>query len=260
MSPGRIPPLSRRLGRGDGGATGRVRWRAAGAAHACPADAAGAGRRGRVSLRTVNDLERGVATTPQKETVRLLADALHLIGPERAQFETAARGRPLAACRAAAAAAMRSLPRDVASFTGRQRELRAVGEVRGDRGRGGEHSRDRRDGRGRQDRVRRPRRAPAGGPVPRRAGLPSAARAHARPGAGRPGRRAGQPAAGDRGSPGADPAGPGGAGGAVAGPGGGEAAAAGARRRGGQRAGAAAAAGRGRQPGAGDQPPAPVGA
>jgi hypothetical protein len=41
-----------------------------------------------VSLRTVSDLERGTATTPQKQTVRLLADALHLIGPERIQFET----------------------------------------------------------------------------------------------------------------------------------------------------------------------------
>ena len=29
-----------------------------------------------VSLRTVSDLERGVATTPQKETVRLLALSL----------------------------------------------------------------------------------------------------------------------------------------------------------------------------------------
>ena len=77
-----------------------------------------------VSLRTVSDLERGTATTPQRETVRLLADALHLIGPERTQFETAARGRPLTSVSLpAAAAAMRSLPRDVASFTGRQREL-----------------------------------------------------------------------------------------------------------------------------------------
>ena len=82
------------------------------------ADAAG------LSLRTVSDLERGAATTPQKGTVRLLADALHLIGPQRSEFETVARGRPLASVpQAAAAAAMRSLPRDVASFTGRQREL-----------------------------------------------------------------------------------------------------------------------------------------
>jgi len=82
------------------------------------ADAAG------VSLRTVSDLERGAATSPQRETVRLLADALALIGPERAGFETAARGRPLAAApQEAEAAALRSLPRDVVSFTGRGREL-----------------------------------------------------------------------------------------------------------------------------------------
>jgi tetratricopeptide (TPR) repeat protein/transcriptional regulator with XRE-family HTH domain len=80
------------------------------------ADAAG------VSLRTVSDLERSVAATPQRETVRLLGDALRLIGAERARFETAARGRPLEVA-PAAAVAMRSLPRDVASFTGRQREL-----------------------------------------------------------------------------------------------------------------------------------------
>jgi tetratricopeptide (TPR) repeat protein/transcriptional regulator with XRE-family HTH domain len=82
------------------------------------ADAAG------LSLRTVSDLERGIAVTPQRETVRLLGDALHLIGPARARFETAARGRPLESVSlVAAAAAMRSLPRDVASFTGRRREL-----------------------------------------------------------------------------------------------------------------------------------------
>jgi tetratricopeptide (TPR) repeat protein/transcriptional regulator with XRE-family HTH domain len=82
------------------------------------ADAAG------LSLRTVSDLERGVAATPQKETVRLLADALHLLGPERAQFETAGRGRPLTSVsQPAAAAAIRSLPRDIASYTGRRQEL-----------------------------------------------------------------------------------------------------------------------------------------
>jgi tetratricopeptide (TPR) repeat protein/transcriptional regulator with XRE-family HTH domain len=87
------------------------------------ADAAG------LSLRTVSDLERGVATTPQKETVRLLADALHLLGPERAQFETAGRGRPLATVsQPAAAAAIRSLPRDIASFTGRRQELEQLAE------------------------------------------------------------------------------------------------------------------------------------
>jgi transcriptional regulator with XRE-family HTH domain len=87
------------------------------------ADAAGLG------LRTVSDLERGVAATPQKETVRLLADALGLIGPQRAQFETAARGRPaVIESQVATAAAMRTLPRDVTSFTGRQRELEELAE------------------------------------------------------------------------------------------------------------------------------------
>jgi tetratricopeptide (TPR) repeat protein/transcriptional regulator with XRE-family HTH domain len=74
-----------------------------------------------ISLRTVSNLERGAAAIPQRETVRLLGDALGLIGPERERFEVAARGRPLAG--APVAAALRSLPRDVPAFTGRQREL-----------------------------------------------------------------------------------------------------------------------------------------
>ena len=49
-------------------------------------------RAGNLSVRAVSDLERGVATTPHRDTVRLLADALHLIGPARAEFEVAARG------------------------------------------------------------------------------------------------------------------------------------------------------------------------
>jgi transcriptional regulator with XRE-family HTH domain len=46
-----------------------------------------------VGLRSVSYLERGRVTIPQKDTVRLLADALHLIGPGWAEFEAAARGR-----------------------------------------------------------------------------------------------------------------------------------------------------------------------
>ncbi len=46
------------------------------------ADAAG------LSLRALSDLERGVAAVPQKETVRLLGDALGLTGSEREEFET----------------------------------------------------------------------------------------------------------------------------------------------------------------------------
>jgi tetratricopeptide (TPR) repeat protein/transcriptional regulator with XRE-family HTH domain len=73
-----------------------------------------------VSVRSVRDLERGRVATPQKETVRLLADALALTGPPRAGFEAAARSHPVPG---GVAAATRALPRDIASFTGRQPEL-----------------------------------------------------------------------------------------------------------------------------------------
>jgi tetratricopeptide (TPR) repeat protein/transcriptional regulator with XRE-family HTH domain len=82
-----------------------------------------------VRPRTVSDLERGVATTPQRETVRRLADALRLIGLVRAEFEAAARGRPApvgATGAGGAAAATRTLPRDVAAFTGREQQLRQL--------------------------------------------------------------------------------------------------------------------------------------
>src|SRR5262249_24880614 len=74
----------------------------------------------------VGCLERGVVTTRQKETVRLLADALGLAGPVRAGFEAAARGRAAAG---GVAAATRTLPRDIASFTGRARELEQLAEA-----------------------------------------------------------------------------------------------------------------------------------
>lgn len=46
-----------------------------------------------VGVRTVSDLERGVALTARKDTARLLADALNLSGAARASFEAVARGR-----------------------------------------------------------------------------------------------------------------------------------------------------------------------
>jgi tetratricopeptide (TPR) repeat protein/transcriptional regulator with XRE-family HTH domain len=73
-----------------------------------------------VSLRSVSDLERGRVTVPQKDTIRLLADALRLIGPVRAEFVAVARGR---AVPGGIAAATRTLPRDIGSFTGRHQEL-----------------------------------------------------------------------------------------------------------------------------------------
>ena len=82
-----------------------------------------------LSPRSVSDLERGVNRTARHDTARLLAGALGLSGPRRALFEAAARGRApagevLAAGEGAAtAAATRTLPRDIASFTGRAAEL-----------------------------------------------------------------------------------------------------------------------------------------
>jgi tetratricopeptide (TPR) repeat protein/transcriptional regulator with XRE-family HTH domain len=81
-----------------------------------------------LSPRSVSDLERGVSATARHETARLLARALGLTGPQRALFEAAARGRVpasqvLAAGEGATAAATRTLPRDIASFTGRAAEL-----------------------------------------------------------------------------------------------------------------------------------------
>jgi tetratricopeptide (TPR) repeat protein/transcriptional regulator with XRE-family HTH domain len=83
-----------------------------------------------LSPRSVSDLERGIAQSPRRDTIRLLADALHLDGPARAQFEAVARGRPApAGTGTGGAAATRTLPRDITSFTGRQQELRELVET-----------------------------------------------------------------------------------------------------------------------------------
>jgi tetratricopeptide (TPR) repeat protein/transcriptional regulator with XRE-family HTH domain len=84
----------------------------------------------RLSTRTVSDLERGVNRKAHKDTARLLADALGLIGQVRAQFEGAARGRiPSVAGTGGVATATRTLPRDIASFTGRQQDLEQLAEA-----------------------------------------------------------------------------------------------------------------------------------
>ncbi len=94
-----------------------------------------------LSPRSVSDLERGVSLTARKETARLLADALDLAGPERALFEAAARGRALPADTLTGgrgtAAATRTLPRDIASFTGREPELAQLMTVLDDAAPGG---------------------------------------------------------------------------------------------------------------------------
>ena len=92
----------------------------------------------RISARSVSDLERGVNLTARKDTARLLAEALNLVGPAGAAFEAIARGRapagsfPVGSVPADSLPAgsptrvtgpIRTLPRDIASFTGREPEL-----------------------------------------------------------------------------------------------------------------------------------------
>jgi tetratricopeptide (TPR) repeat protein/transcriptional regulator with XRE-family HTH domain len=86
-----------------------------------------------LSPRTISDLERGLATIPHRDTVRLLADVLQLRGSARVEFEAAARGgaAPVRARARGVAAATRTLPRDIASFTGRQPELAELAAAAG---------------------------------------------------------------------------------------------------------------------------------
>jgi tetratricopeptide (TPR) repeat protein/transcriptional regulator with XRE-family HTH domain len=84
-----------------------------------------------LSPRAISDLERDVVATPHRDTVRLLAEALQLTGPARAKFEAAARGhvgqgKP---GDGGTATAMQTLPRDVASFTGRWKELAELADA-----------------------------------------------------------------------------------------------------------------------------------
>ena len=90
-----------------------------------------------LSPRAVSDLERGIHRTARKDTAVLLAGVLNLAGPARSLFVAAALGHlpaeqvlaamqeqaQAATAAAAAAAAARTLPCDVASFTGRGAEL-----------------------------------------------------------------------------------------------------------------------------------------
>ena len=100
-----------------------------------------------LSPRSVSDLERGVNRTARKDTAVLLAGALGLDGPARERFILAARGHGPAAevlaatadgtATAGSAAASSTLPRDIASFTGRQNELAQLAQRQAAAGGGG---------------------------------------------------------------------------------------------------------------------------
>jgi len=78
-----------------------------------------------VSVRTISDLELGKAKSPRESTLSRLARGLRLEDLVRTRFEALGRGRPIADGLPAitATAPPQTLPRDIASFTGRALEL-----------------------------------------------------------------------------------------------------------------------------------------
>jgi tetratricopeptide (TPR) repeat protein/transcriptional regulator with XRE-family HTH domain len=98
-----------------------------------------------ISVRSVSDLERGINHRARRDTAKMLADALELSDRARVTFEAVARGRAAEGSWSMRdfadgadgadvidspdhdalgyASATRTLPRDIASFTGREPEL-----------------------------------------------------------------------------------------------------------------------------------------
>ena len=113
-----------------------------------------------IAVRTISDLELGKARYPRAATVTRLVWGLRLQEPVKARFEAAARGRRVAeGLPVGGTAPPRTLPRDVASFTGRAAGTGPADQPprAGRRGRG-ERARDRWHGRGGQDGPGRARR------------------------------------------------------------------------------------------------------
>jgi tetratricopeptide (TPR) repeat protein len=81
--------------------------------------------RARVAVRTISDLELGKAKSPRESTLSRLAWGLRLEDPVQARLAAVARGRPITdGLRAITTTAPpQTLPRDIASFTGRVPEL-----------------------------------------------------------------------------------------------------------------------------------------
>jgi tetratricopeptide (TPR) repeat protein/transcriptional regulator with XRE-family HTH domain len=89
-----------------------------------------------LSPRSVSDLERGINRTARKDSAAMLASALRLTGQVQEAFVAAARGRAeparVLAARgepgpgSSAAAATRTLPRDIGGFTWREPELASL--------------------------------------------------------------------------------------------------------------------------------------
>jgi tetratricopeptide (TPR) repeat protein/transcriptional regulator with XRE-family HTH domain len=76
-----------------------------------------------VSVRTIVELERGQVRRPRHDTIRRLADACDLTGPDRQRFEAAARAGYRSDRRTAQDGLPAQLPPDVLGFVGRGPEL-----------------------------------------------------------------------------------------------------------------------------------------
>ena len=95
-----------------------------------------------LSVRGISDLERGIRTHPQRKTARMLADALRLVGPERAALLASARRPPVSlssrpAFRSSAPMSGSPAPRlpvFPGSFVGRATEIAAIRSLLADGG------------------------------------------------------------------------------------------------------------------------------
>jgi predicted ATPase/DNA-binding XRE family transcriptional regulator len=81
-----------------------------------------------LSVRGINDLERGARRTPRRDTLALLSDALGLVGDERAALEAAARrpGRTYTPSYSALRARPHNLLAEPSLILGREREIEDV--------------------------------------------------------------------------------------------------------------------------------------
>lgn len=81
--------------------------------------------RAHLSVRGIADIERGVTRAPRRDTVALLAEALHLVSQERHAFEAAARHLDRRS-RPPHTQQLRSNPAAGPALVGRARELRLL--------------------------------------------------------------------------------------------------------------------------------------
>lgn len=82
--------------------------------------------RATISARAVSDLERGERRRPQRDTLRLLADALNLTDEERERFESAARSPTTDMPRLVPRDPPNNLPAAMTPLVGRERDLAAI--------------------------------------------------------------------------------------------------------------------------------------